>query len=378
VTVLERLKHMLIKEFIQIFRDPRMRAMILLVPIIQVIIFGYAVSTDVRHVAMALYDLDNTPSSRELVARFEGSGCFDVVQNVRNDAEAKAAIDSGRAKVVLHLNRGFSEAINSGRTVPVQLLLDGSDSNTISIVMGYTGRIAAAYNNRILTERVARSTGGRFEAEPVALASRAWFNPNLESRYFFLPGVIAQLVMIISIILSSMAVVREREIGTMEQIMVTPIGRLEFILGKTIPFALIGFVDVALVSTIAVLWFQVPLQGHLLTLFFATGLFLLSTLGVGLFISTVSHTQQQAMMTAFFFVMPAILLSGFIYPIANMPGPIQWLTFLNPLRYFLVIIRGVFLKGTGFQVLWPQMAALAALGSAMLALAASRFKKTMA
>jgi len=374
----ERLKHMLIKEFIQIFRDPRMRAMILMVPIIQVVIFGYAVSIDVRHVPTALYDLDDTPSSRDLASRFEGAGYFDLVQRVRTDAEAQEAIDSGRAKVVLRMNRGFSEAITGGRTAPVQMILDGSDSNTISIVMGYTSRITAAYNNRIMLQRVARAGGGRFEAEPVALAFRAWFNPNLESRFFFLPGVIAQLVMIISIILSSMAVVREREIGTMEQIMVTPIGRLEFILGKTVPFALIGFVDVALVTTVAVFWFQVPLEGSLLTLFLATGLFLMGTLGVGLLISTVSQTQQQAMMTAFFFVMPAILLSGFIYPIANMPEAIQWLTYLNPLRYFMVILRGIFLKGTGIQVLWPQMAALAALGAAMLSLAAGRFKKTMA
>ncbi len=376
--MLERLKHMLIKEFIQIFRDPRMKAVIFMVPIIQVIIFGYAVSTDVRHIPIALYDLDNTPSSRELATQFEGSGYFDIVQRVRNEAEAKAVIDSGEAKVVLRLNRGFSEAITGGRTASVQMILDGSDSNTTSIVLGYAGRIAADYNKRVLLQRISRTIGGRFEAEPVTIVARAWFNPNLESRFFFLPGVIAQLVMIISIILSSMAVVREREIGTMEQIMVTPIGRMEFILGKTIPFALIGFVDVALVSAIAVLWFQVPLEGHLLTLLFATGLFLMSTLGVGLFISTVSQTQQQAMMTTFFFMMPAILLSGFIYPIANMPSAIQWLTYLNPLRYFLVIIRGVYLKGTGFAVLWPQMVALAGLGAVMLSLAASRFKKTMA
>ena len=374
----ERLKHMLIKEFIQIFRDPRMRAVILMVPILQVIIFGYAVSTDVRHIPTALYDLDNTPSSRELAAQFQGSGYFDIVQTVRNELESRNVIDSGKAKVVLRFNRGFSEAITGGRTASLQMTLDGSDSNTTSIVLGYAARIATAYNNRVLQARIARSTGARVELEPVTIASRAWFNPNLESRFFFLPGVIAQLVMIISIILSSMAIVREREIGTMEQIMVTPIGRMEFILGKTIPFALIGFVDVALVSAIAVLWFQVPLEGHLLTLFFATGLFLLSTLGVGLFISTVSQTQQQAMMTTFFFMMPAILLSGFIYPIANMPTVIQWLTYLNPLRYFLVIIRGIYLKGTGFAVLWPQMAALAVLGAGMLSLAASRFKKTMA
>lgn len=374
----EPLKRMLVKEFIQIFRDPRMRAVILVIPILQMIIFGYAVNMDVRNIPTALYDLDRTPASRELAARFEGSGYFDIVARVDREPEMQEVVDSGRAKVVLRLDRGFSEAVTGGRTAAVQIILDGSDSNTASIVMGYSERIAGAYNQQVLLERISRSSGGRFETEPVTLAARAWFNPTLESRWFFLPGVIAQLVMIVSIILSSMAVVREREIGTMEQIMVTPIGRLEFILGKTIPFALIGFVDVALVCAVAVFWFEVPLEGHLATLFLATGLFLLSTLGVGLFISTVSQTQQQAMMTTFFFVMPAILLSGFIYPIANMPPVIQGLTYLNPLRYFLVIIRGVFLKGTGFEVLWPQMAALAVLGSGLLFLAAGRFRKTLA
>jgi len=210
----------------------------------------------------------------------------------------------------------------------------------------------------------------------VTLASRAWYNPNLDSRDYFVPGVIALLLMVISIILSSMAIVREREIGTMEQIMVTPIGRTEFILGKTIPFALIGFFDVILISLIAVFWFRVPFQGNPLVLFASTGLYLMSTLGVGLLISTISRTQQQAMMTAFFFMQPAILLSGFIYPIANMPLVVQWLTYVNPLRYFLIIVRGVFLKGVGVEVLWPQMAALAVLGVVLLSLASGRFKKT--
>jgi len=374
----ERLKHMLIKEFIQVFRDPRMRAMILVIPIVQILIFGYAVNTDVRHIRTAVYDLDGTPASRDLVSRFEGSGCFDVVLRPQNEDEARAAIDSGAAKALLRLNRGFGQDLSGGRTAQVQLILDGSDSNTAGIVMSYASRISATFNQKSMIQRISRTTGARFQSEPVALESRTWFNPNLESRYFFLPGVIAQLVMLISIILSSMAIVREREIGTMEQIMVTPMGRAEFILGKTIPFALIGFVDVALVSLVAVLWFKVPMEGSLLTLFFSTGLFLLSTLGVGLFISTISRTQQQAMMTAFFFIMPAILLSGFIYPIANMPVPVQWLTYLDPLRFFLVIIRGLYLKGVGIDVLWPQMLALAVQGGVMISLASGRFKKTMA
>ena len=374
----ERLRHMLRKEFIHVLRDPRMRAVIIAVPIFQVLLFGYAVTTDVRDIRTAVYDLDNTVQSRDLVDRFEGSGYFDVVRRLAGEEQVRGVLDRGTARVVLRINRGFGDDVAAGRTGVVQLLLDGTDSNTASLVLQYAGKIAAAYNERLLVQRFERMTGRSVPPAPLALASRAWFNPNLESRDYFVPGVIALLVMVVSILLSSMAVVREKEIGTIEQIMVTPMGRAEFILGKTIPFALIGFLDVVLISLVAVFWFDVPIMGNPLLLFASTGLYLLSTLGVGLFISTVSRTQQQAMMTAFFFMQPAILLSGFIYPIANMPRAVQLLTYLNPLRYFLVIIRGIFLKGVGLSVLWPQMAALGILGAVLLALAASRFRKTMA
>ena len=376
--MLERLLRMLIKEFTQVLRNPRMRAVVFVMPVLQVLIIGYAVTTDVRHVPLAVYDLDRTPASRDLLARFEGSGCFDVVRRIQVEGEIQTVLDAGDAKAVLRINRGFAEDLDGGRTALAQLLLDGSDSNTGSIILGYAARISADFNRTIIEQRFSKAAGLRLEADPVALTWRAWFNPNLDSRNFFVPGVLAMLVAVVSIILSSMAIVREREIGTMEQIMVTPIGRLEFILGKTIPFALIGFVDVALITAIAVFWFQVPLLGNPLFLFLGTGLYLLSTLGVGLFISTVSATQQQAMMTAFFFMLPAFMLSGFVYPIANMPTLVQWITYLNPLRYYLVIIRGVFLKGLGMEVLWPQLLALALLGTIMLALAAGRFRKTMA
>ena len=376
--MLERLLRMLIKEFTQVLRNPRMRAVVFVMPVVQVLIIGYAVNTDVRHVPLAVYDLDRTPASRDLLARFVGSGCFDVVRRIQVEGEIQTVLDAGDAKAVLRINRGFAEDLDGGRSALAQLLLDGSDSNTASIILGYAARISADFNRTIIEQRFSKAAGLRLEADPVALTWRAWFNPNLDSRNFFVPGVLAMLVAVISIILSSMAIVREREIGTMEQIMVTPIGRLEFILGKTIPFALIGFLDVALITVIAVFWFQVPLLGNPLFLFLGTGLYLLSTLGVGLYISTVSATQQQAMMTAFFFMLPAFMLSGFVYPIANMPKVVQWFTYLNPLRYYLVIIRGVFLKGLGMEVLWPQLLALALLGTTMLLLAAGRFRKTMA
>lgn len=372
----ERLKRMLIKEFLQIRRDPRMMAMILVMPIVQALVFGYAVTTDVRDVKLALLDRDNSVESRELASRFTGSGYFEVVVRVASDAEARAVIDSGDAKALLRIEPGFGAALRSGDEAPVQLILDGTDSNTAGLVLSYAGRIVAEMNRTVLA-RVADRTGRSIDTDPIPLRSRAWFNENLESRNFYVPGVVALIVTLVTLMLTSMAVVREKEIGTMEQIVVTPITSIEFILGKSLPFAIIAIVNVLVVTGIAVLWFRVPIRGSILLLLGATVVFLTSTIGIGLFISTASGTQQQAMMSAFFFYFPAVLLSGFMFPIANMPEPVQWLTFLNPLRYYLVIIRGIFLKGVGLEVLWIQMAALAALGTASLTLATRRFSKTL-
>jgi len=373
----ERIRHMLIKEFIQIFRDPKMKGVIFAMPIIQVMVFGYAVTTDVKHVALAVFDRDNSQTSRELVARFSATEYFDVAAYVQNEDKARDLLDRGKAQALLRIDQGFEDDLRAGRKVPVQILVDGTDSNTAGIVLNYSGKIAGAFSQEILTERLARLQGkARMEAG-IVIEPRAWFNENLESRNFYVPGVIAILVMLITLMLTSMAVVREKEIGTIEQIMVTPITPLEFILGKSLPFALIGFVDVLIITTVAVFWFQVPIRGNILLLFGATGLYLLTTLGIGLLISTVSQTQQQAMMSTFFFYFPAVLLSGFMFPIANMPTVVQWATYLNPLRYFLVIVRGIFLKGIGVSILWPQMAALAIMGVAVLWFASRRFHKTL-
>ncbi len=374
----ERIRHMLRKEFIQIFRDPRMKSIVFLVPAIQTIVFGYAATTDVRHILTAVFDRDNSPRSRALVARFVRSGYFDVAESVQEEGRARHLLDHGAVQAVLRLDHGFGADLDAGRTAQLQVIVDGTDSNTAAIVLSYSTKIALEESRSILTTRTARLLGATRPAGPVALQTRAWFNENLESRNFYVPGIIANIILIITLLLTSMAVVREKEIGTMEQVMVTPITPVEFILGKTLPFALIGFADVAFVTTVGVAWFGVPVRGSPLLLFFATALYLLSTLGVGLLISTISQTQQQAMMTTFFYIFPAILLSGFMFPIANMPEPVQWLTYLDPLRYFIVILRGIFLKGIGVSVLWPQMAALAALGVGTLALAVSRFHKTLA
>jgi len=376
--MIERIKHMLIKEFIQIFRDPRMKGVIFLMPIIQLLVFGYAVTTDVKHVATAVVDLDNSVASRELIARFVESGYFDIVAYAKNPDHVRELMDRGDVSAVLQMNKGFEDDLRAGRTTILQIIVDGTDSNTAGIVLNYSAKITGAFSQKILATRYSRLKGMALKPTTVKLQTRAWFNENLESRNFYVPGVIAIIVMLITLMLTSMAVVREKEIGTMEQIMVTPITPGEFILGKTIPFALIGFADVVLITVLGVFWFEVPIRGSLLMLFVATALYLMTTLGVGLLISTVSETQQQAMMSTFFFYFPAVLLSGFMFPISNMPAMIQWLTYLNPLRYFLVIVRGIFLKGVGPGVLWPQMAALAVMGVVILWLASKRFQKTLA
>lgn len=374
----ERLKHMLIKEFLQVFRDRKMRGIIFVMPVLQVLVFGYAVTLDVAHIRTAVYDLDNSVASRELIARFAKSGYFDIVERVYGDEALGQLIDRGEVSAGLKINHGFTDDLRAGRTAQLQVIVDGSDSNTAGVVLDYSAKITGQLSRKVLLTRFTRIRGSFNKPGRVELQTRTWFNETLESRNFYVPGVIAIVVMLITLMLTSMAVVREKEIGTIEQIMVTPITPLEFILGKTLPFALIGFADVLLVTAVGVFWFAVPIQGSLLLLFAATALYLMTTLGIGLLISTVSQTQQQAMMSAFFFYFPAVLLSGFMFPIANMPELVQWLTYLNPLRYFLVVVRGIFLKGIGPEILWPQMLALAVLGTALLWLAASRFKKTLA
>ena len=374
----ERIKQMLRKEFLQIFRDPKMKGVIFLMPIVQLMVFGYAVTTDVKDVATAVYDLDNSVASRELIARFVHSGYFQIVEHVGDDHRAQELVDRGEVRAVIRINRGFHDDLRAGKTAQLQIIVDGTDSTTAGIVLDYSAKTAGRFSEKVLVTRFERLRGAAERPGQVKLQTRAWFNENLESRNFYVPGVIAIIVMLITLMLTSMAVVREKEIGTMEQIMVTPITPTEFILGKTVPFALIGFADVILVTVVGVFWFDVPIRGNLLLLFLATALYLMTTLGVGLLISTVSQTQQQAMMSTFFFYFPAVLLSGFMFPIANMPEVIQWLTYLNPLRYFLVIVRGIFLKGVGPDILWPQMVALAVMGRIALWLAARRFKKTLA
>jgi len=372
----ERISTLLVKELLQALRDPRMRAVIFIAPVIQLIIFGYAVTMDVKNIATAVYDLDRTPESRELLSRFFASGYFKPIKYVSHVNRIRELMDQGKIDTAIQINKGFSAKLAAYEKASIQMILNGTDSNMASIVMAYTSQIIQKYNRDLAIEAIGLPEGASLN-KGIDLRSRALFNVNLESRMFFTPGVVALIGMIVTLLLTSMAIVREREVGTMEQLIVTPIRPVELILGKLIPFGLIGLFDMALIIVVTVFWFEIPFRGNLLLLFISTLLFLLSTLGIGLFISTISTTQQQAMMTTFFYVFPAILLSGFVFPIASMPDIVQWITYLNPLRYFLVIVRAIFLKGVGVEVLWPHMTAMGILGISVFILSSFKFSKRL-
>ncbi|HEY6010382.1 MAG TPA: ABC transporter permease [Nitrospirota bacterium] len=368
--VIERIKRMVIKEFIQIFRDKRMKAIVFVIPILQTMVFGFAVTTDVNSIPTAVLDLDRSFESRELSGRFIASGYFRIQSHPSSPAELRELLDRGAVIIALQINHGFSSDLNRGLQAAVQVIADGTDSNTSTVALDYANRIIRQY---------ARDLSGPSSASAarIDVRTRAWYNPELKSKNYNVPGVIAMVIMLTSLLLTSMAVVREREIGTMEQLMVTPLKPVELILGKTVPFALIAFFDMVLITILGVLIFRIPINGPLWLLPVSTAIYLLSVLGIGLFISTIVRTQQQALMATFLFFMPAILLSGFLFPIENMPVVFQYVTYVNPLRYFLVIIRGIFLKGNGPAILWPQMAGLFALGVAVLIASSLRFRKRL-
>jgi len=376
--MLGRLKQMLIKEFIQVYRDKRTRFILIGPPIIQMLVFGYAATYDIRHVSTVVVDLDHSQESRELISLFTSSPYFDVQHELTDSRQLGDLIEQGKTTVGLEINAGFAQKLRSGQTAPLQVIVDATNSNTALIASGYITQIALGFARNYQTDRINRIAPQLAEAVPsVELEARPWYNPGLSSRWFFVPGVIGSLTLVLVVTLTAFAVVREREIGTLEQIMVTPIRPAEFILGKTLPFFLIGLFDVSLIAVVGTLWFQIPFRGHISVLLTGSILFIVCMLGVGLLISTVSSTQQQAMVTAFFFIMPAIAFSGFGFPISTMPQWMQYLTYLVPLRYFLVVLRGTYLKGVGFDILWPQMAAMAGLGVSLLTVAILRFHKAL-
>lgn len=373
-----RLKQMLIKELIQVVRDKRTRLILIVPPIVQMLVFGYAANFDIRNVTTAIVDLDNTQQSRELLSRFTSSPYFNVNYRLDNAKQAREIIDRGNATIAIEIDSGFGQKLEKGQTAPIQVIVDATNSNTALIASAYVSQVALQFAQGAQLDRIYRIAPRLAEQLPsVRLEQRPWYNPDLSSRWFFVPGVIGSLTTLLVITLTSFAVVREREIGTLEQIMVTPIRPFEFILGKTLPFFLIGMFDAILIGLVGTFWFQIPFRGHVSVLLLGAILFIVSMLGVALLISTVSSTQQQAMVTSFFVIMPTITFSGFGFPISSMPHWMQTLSYAIPLRHFLIILRGTYLKGVGIDVLWPEMAAMAAIGFGVLILAISRFHKAL-
>jgi len=373
----ERILSVIIKEFLQVLRDPRMRVTIILSPLIQIIIFGYAANTDIQNIPTAIYDLDNTKESRAVVREFKYSKYFRIKYHIDNDKKAKWLIDRSKVNTIIRFNRGFGRDLQGNKTAPMQIILDGTDSNTAGIVLGYAKQIVGRYAARALKARKAIFLEKKVEYAQVDLRDRPWFNDNLESKNYYIPGTMASIVTVVALLLTSMAIVREKEIGTMDQLIVSPIRPFELIAGKVLPFAVIAFVDVLLIITLGVLWFRVPLRGSIILLFVGTIIYLLTSLGVGLFISTMSTTQQEAVMSTFLIFFPMSLLSGFMFPIINMPKVIQYITVFNPLRYYIVVIRGIFLKGVGVRVLWQELSILLVMGILVLSFSSFVFKKRL-
>jgi len=387
---MRRLRILIWKELIELRREPRLFAIVIIAPVVQLFALGYAATTDVRDVPVVVADADRSVYSRELIRRFDASPSFTVVGVRATVDETGSYLESGRAWIALSIPRGYGSGLAAGRTETVQIVADGSDANSAGLSLGYATSLITSYSQERALERAQAAGLGPLPATALIASGqqasgiieprvRVWFNPRLISRDFMIPGIVALLLLVITSNLSSMAIVREREVGTLEQLNVTPLRRLELVVGKLLPYAFVGLIDVALVLTVSTFWFEVPFKGSLVLLIGMTCIYLISTLGLGLLISTISSTQQQAMMTTtFMFLLPMIYLSGFVFPIENMPDVIQWVTYLIPLRYFLVILRSLFLKGVGLEAFWPEALALTAWGLAVLTLAIFRSSKRVA
>jgi ABC-2 type transport system permease protein len=314
-----------------------------------------------------------TRESRQFTDAINANKTFRIIYSPDNPHDLEQFLLKRRLDLVIKIPPDFSTRIRKGETASLQILADGSMSNMAAVRIAYARTVLERFNKQLIRELYPQ----KMQYGQIDGRIRTWYNPNLDSSNFYVPGIVAFLIMLTTLLFTSMAIIREKEAGTMEQLIVTPIRPSELILGKTIPFIIIAQAQMVIVTSFAIYWFDIPLVGSVTLLFGATCLFLLSTLGIGLFISTISSTQQQAMMTTFFFILPFFMLSGFVFPISNMPEVVQWFTYLNPLRYFLVIIRGIFLKGTGIDVLWPQLLALTILGLVVFTGAVNRFKKRL-
>ncbi len=376
---LHNIRIMIKKEFALVMRDPKMRAIMIVPPILMSLVFGYAVNTDVTNVSFAVFDRDRTSTSREFVQQFVASPYFDMYAYIDSPVEALRLIEKGNIDFYLEIPNNFGKNLKIGRAIALQVILDGTDSSRASVIQSYINALTLSYvqerfTNVIKIKIMQRSQFGN-QVGSIELIPRYWFNQDLKSINFYLPGVIAMLISLITIMLTAMSIVKEREAGTMEQIRVSPLTPNEYIIGKLVPFAIIAFIDIIIITAIAIFWFGIPFRGSFIFLLACGLIYIISALAIGLFISTVSSTQQQAMLSSFMFFVPAILFSGVIFPIYSMPVVFQLITYLNPMRYFVEIVRSVFLKGTGFSYLWHNIVILIIMGIVILRLSVWQFGK---
>lgn len=365
------------KELRQTLRDRRMIGMIIMLPVIQLFLFAYVASTDVTNITMAVLDENRTATSRALIDQFVRSGYFIYKTSLDGQAEINNLLDTGKAQVVVHIPHDFTKSLNRGQTAQLQLIIDGSDSATAGIISGYANGIVGHFSSAILLKRLYRARAMLPNIPTLDGRVRVWYNPDLKSLRFMVPGVLCFILSFVTVQMTAMAIVREKEIGTLEQLIVTPITPGELIIGKTVPFLMVGMVDMVLVLLVAIFWFKQSVTGSIPLLFLLGGLFMLSNLGIGIYISSISNTLQEASVSSIFINLPSFLLSGFIFPVANMPMSIRWATYLIPLRYFLEIVRGIFLKGNGLSILWPQVLVLSVFATVILSISARRFSKRL-
>lgn len=376
---LHNIRIMVKKEFALVMRDPKLRAIMIVPPILMSLIFGYAVNTDVTNVSFAVFDRDRTAQSREFLQQFVASPYFQLHAYLDSPKQALRLIEKGSIDFYLEIPDSFGTNVKIGRPVALQVILDGTDSSRASVIQSYINALTLSYMQErfisIVKMKIMQQSKYGASSGTIELIPRFWFNQDLKSINFYLPGVIAMLISLITIMLTAMSIVKEREAGTMEQIKVSPLRPNEYIIGKLVPFAIIAFIDIFIITAIAIFWFKIPFRGSFIFLLFCGSIYIISTLAIGLFISTVSSTQQQAMLSSFMFFVPAILLSGVIFPIYSMPYIFQLITYVNPMRYFVEIVRAVFLKGTGFAYLWLNIVILIIMGIVILRISVWQFGK---
>jgi ABC-2 type transport system permease protein len=376
---LRRIKALLHKEIIQTLRNKRLRFIIFGAPVIQLFLFGYAANTDVREIRTAVCDRSDTSITRGITDAFKASGYFRIIQRTTDLRAAESLLDREEIQVILVIPEEFTHDLHRGHVAKLQMIVEGTDSILASTALSYGSTIIAAHLQKLgktaSSLDIVRQTVKR--VPEVAPETRVWFNPDLKSRNFFVPGVIVLLLTTVSLVLTSSAIVREWEAGTMEQLIVTPMRPTELIIGKTLPFFLMGMINLIVIFLVGTLWFQIPFRGNILLLAFAATLYLINGMSIGILISTISRSQQQAIMGVFLYTMPSILLSGFIFPVYNIPVAVRWIAYINPMSYFLVAVRQIFIKGVGITILWPQLLFLAVAGPILLWLSIKQFHQKL-